>query len=329
MKTRGLMLAKFAPFHMCHRYIIDTALKEVDELNIIMYDCPDITNIPLNVRAGWVRRFYPQVNVIEGWDAPNKHEDTLDVKRLQEKFVSKALNGKKITHFFSADYYGDHMSEFLEAINRRVDLDGKKQCGVRATLIRNDKFAYRRAMEPSVYRDTLVKVVVLGLPSKEQSRLTANLAKIFNTIYMEDNLIGKLEKIAKKSPIDFYKLAQEKQKLDNNKNKIYTANEYIFYDSSPLIDHLLSIATHNRFDRNYYSRFSDDMKNYDLVLINDPLQNSVGNILQIDHSVFLNQLICNLKTSNVNFKFLSGSYKEKVKLSEELIKSLEKKFNSK
>lgn len=328
MKTRGLILAKFAPFHMCHRYIIDTALKEVDELNIIMYDCPDITNIPLNVRAGWVRHFYPQVNVIEGWDAPNKHEDTPEVKRLQEKFVEKALNGKNITHFFSADYYGDHMSEFLGVINRRVDLDRKKQCGVRATLIRNDKFAYRRAMEPLVYKDTLIKVLVLGLPSKEQTKLTVNLAKIFNTVYMEDNLIEKLEKIAKKNSIDFYKLAQEKQKLNNNKNKIYTASEYIFYDSAPLIDHLLSVATHNRFDENLYNQSALDMRNYDLVLVNDP-SNSIGSLLDIDHFIFLNQLVCNLKTLNTNYKILTGSFDEKIKLSEKLIKSSKKKFNQK
>ncbi len=96
-KTRGLILGKFAPFHIGHKRLMEIALEEVDEVYTIIYDCPNLTSIPLNVRANWVRHFFPKIYVIEGWDAPNRHEDTPEVKRLQEEYVKKTLNRKKIT----------------------------------------------------------------------------------------------------------------------------------------------------------------------------------------------------------------------------------------
>ncbi len=41
--TRGLTLGKFAPLHCGHQLLIDTALAEVDELVITIYDCPETT----------------------------------------------------------------------------------------------------------------------------------------------------------------------------------------------------------------------------------------------------------------------------------------------
>lgn len=49
--TRGLTLGKFAPLHRGHQFLIETALGEVDELVVIAYDSPHVTNVPLPVRA--------------------------------------------------------------------------------------------------------------------------------------------------------------------------------------------------------------------------------------------------------------------------------------
>ena len=38
-KTRGLTLGKFAPLHKGHQLVIETALSEMDEVVVIIYDC--------------------------------------------------------------------------------------------------------------------------------------------------------------------------------------------------------------------------------------------------------------------------------------------------
>ena len=65
MKCIGLTLGKFAPFHKGHQYIVETALAEMDELIVLIYNASDVTDIPLQVRAGWIRALYPRVTVTE------------------------------------------------------------------------------------------------------------------------------------------------------------------------------------------------------------------------------------------------------------------------
>ncbi len=61
--TRGLVLGNFAPLHGGHQLLIETALAETDEVTVIVYHAPETTDVPLNVRAGWIRKIYPPVRV--------------------------------------------------------------------------------------------------------------------------------------------------------------------------------------------------------------------------------------------------------------------------
>lgn len=63
MTNRGLTLGKFAPLHKGHQLLIETALAEMDDVIVIIYDCPEVTNIPLPVRADWIRQLYPTVQL--------------------------------------------------------------------------------------------------------------------------------------------------------------------------------------------------------------------------------------------------------------------------
>lgn len=48
---------------------------------MVVYDAPSTTGIPLSVRAGWVRKLYPQVRVIEGWAGTEAPGDSPQVQR--------------------------------------------------------------------------------------------------------------------------------------------------------------------------------------------------------------------------------------------------------
>lgn len=331
-KTRGLILGKFAPFHAGHKRLIEIALSEVDEVYVIIYDCQNLTSIPLNVRAGWVRHFFPKVFVIEGWDAPNRHKDTLEVKRLQEEYVKKALKGKKITHFFSSEYYGEHMSKFLGAINRRTNRDDPREgYGIYATMIRAQKYLDKKYLSTVVYKDILIKVAFVGMPSLEQLKIVKRIAKKLKTTYTEDNtlelLATKSERKVQVNEPDFYKIAYKKYKVANTESKIFSGKEYLIYNSTGFIDHLLSVASHGRFDKNLCQFFSDDMRNYDLVFVNNNPKSSINKILNIDNLIFDNQLKSNFDTLGIKYHVLSGTFKEKTLISEKLIREFKKRFN--
>lgn len=149
MITRGLTLGKYAPFHRGHQLVIDTALREVDELIVLIYDSPAVTDVPLTVRAGWIRQIYPEVQVIEAWDGPQEVGYTAEIKKRHEEYILGLLGGLKISHFYSSELYGEHMSEALGAINRVVDFDRLIE-PISATMIRGDLHKYKHFLHPII-----------------------------------------------------------------------------------------------------------------------------------------------------------------------------------
>src|SRR5690606_30291600 len=117
---RGLTLGKFAPFHRGHQLLIEKASAEVDELCVMVYTT-DVMDVPLQIRAGWIKRLYPQVQIIEAWDGPPGYGDTPEIRKVQEDYILRKLRGIHITHFYSSEFYGEHVSRALAAIDRRVD----------------------------------------------------------------------------------------------------------------------------------------------------------------------------------------------------------------
>lgn len=150
--TRGLTLGKYAPFHAGHQFVIETALAEVDELVVLIYDSPAVTDVPLAMRANWIQQIYPAVQLIEAWNGPQEVGYTDEIKKQHEDYILNLLDGLPITHFYSSEPYGEHISIALGAINRVVDIS-RKNVPVSATKIRDNLHLYRRFLHPFVYAE--------------------------------------------------------------------------------------------------------------------------------------------------------------------------------
>jgi phosphopantetheine adenylyltransferase len=64
---RGLTLGKFAPFHKGHQFLIETALSQMDEVIVIIYEAREATSVPINIRVGWILPKYLEV-LDKDWD---------------------------------------------------------------------------------------------------------------------------------------------------------------------------------------------------------------------------------------------------------------------
>jgi cytidyltransferase-like protein len=96
-----LTLGKYAPLHRGHQLVIETALAEMDEVAVIVYDSPETTDIPLRVRSDWIRRLYPEIEVIEAWDGPTQVGYTYELMHTHEDYILSRLDVGKVTHFYS------------------------------------------------------------------------------------------------------------------------------------------------------------------------------------------------------------------------------------
>lgn len=183
--TRGLVVGKFTPFHRGHQHVIETALAAVDEIVVLVYDGPDDFGMPLARRAAWVRAVCPAARVIAGHDGPREVGDDPRVMRLHEDYVRRVVP-QPVTHFFSSEWYGGHMSRALGAEDVRVDPD-RRAFPVSATLVRSDPYRWRTFVPPVVYRDLVRRVAFVGAESTGKTTIARAAAEAFGTAFMPEH----------------------------------------------------------------------------------------------------------------------------------------------
>ena len=233
MRTTGLTLGKFAPLHKGHQYLFETALQEVDELIVVIYDT-SVTTIPLTIRANWIRALYPNITVLEAWDGPVGYSNEREYEIEEELYVQKLLKGKKITHFYSSEYYGAHMSLSLNALDRRVD-ESRTVVPISATTIRADPYEYREFIPDIVYKDLITKVVFVGAMSTGKSTIAEALAEKFNTSFVPEYGREYWEKNQVERRISFEAFNEIAAiHISREEEALLKANKYLFIDTNAI-----------------------------------------------------------------------------------------------
>lgn len=154
-KKVGFTIGKFAPLHKGHQFLIETALKEMDEVYVVIYDT-DIINISVKQRAQWIKKLYPKVKIIYAYNSPKKYGLDKESVKIQMDYLSNLIKGIPVTHFYSSELYGEKIANYLNIENRLVDLE-RKNIPISATLIRNDYIKERKYIENFIYSDIIKK----------------------------------------------------------------------------------------------------------------------------------------------------------------------------
>lgn len=183
--TRGLVLGKFAPFHLGHQLLVSHSLAETEETVVLVYDSPEITRIPLARRAQWIRALHPTARIIEGKNAPSASGHDPAIMRLQEDYIRSMMPGP-ISHVYTSEWYGAHVSAALGARDRRID-EARIQVPASGTALRADPHKHRHLVDPLVYRDLQRWVVLLGAESTGKSTLACALAHHFGTRWVPEH----------------------------------------------------------------------------------------------------------------------------------------------
>ena len=148
-KNIGFTIGKFAPLHKGHQLVLETAIKEMDEVYCVVYDT-DIIDIDVKQRAEWIKKLYPKVHILYAYDSPKQYG--LDEKsvNIQMKYLSSIIENIPVTHFYSSEPYGEKVADYLKIKNRTVDLE-KKSIPVNATIIRDNYEDNKNYLENLVY----------------------------------------------------------------------------------------------------------------------------------------------------------------------------------
>lgn len=324
-RTHGLYLGKFAPLHIGHEYVIQEALRQVDFLSVLIYEAPDLTSIPLSVRADWIRELDGNIEVIECFDGPKDVTYEPNGMRAHEEYVISKLGDRKITHFFSSEPYGEHMSQALGALDVRVD-QARKTHPVSATKVRIDIYENRKSLSPRVYFNHVIKVVLMGAPSTGKSTLTEALAAEFKTSFMPEygREYWETHNIERRlTQEQLVEIAEEHRKREIE--LAYESRDYIFVDTNAITTHIFSQYYHKQSHPELEHLADECINRYDVVLLCDddiPYADTEDRSGEVNRELFQELTIKELKRRGINYHRVSGSIHERVSKVKEILKTI-------
>ena len=326
MKKRGLVLGKFAPLHKGHQFMIETALKEMDELIILIYDT-DVIQVPLPIRSRWIKTLYPSATVIEAWDGPQEVGDTPEIKKLNEDYILQRLRGAKVTHFYSNEFYGEHVSQALGAENRQIDRK-RDNFPVSATLIREDSFKYKEFVEPVVYNDLITKVVFVGAMSTGKTTICQELAKKYNTVWMPEYGREYWEKHQVDRRVNAEQMVEiGKGHIEREDKLVIDANRYLFVDTNAITTYMFAMDYQGYVLPELETMALKAQSRYDIYFLccdDIPYDDTWDRSGDQKRHIFQKQIIAELKERKLPYIELRGSIEQRTVAVEKVLKNFKK-----
>ncbi|HEY2860475.1 MAG TPA: AAA family ATPase [Terracidiphilus sp.] len=186
--TRGLVIGKFYPPHRGHKFLIETALRSVDHLDVLICVLPSQT-ISGDLRERWLKEIHPEANVMQVEDIG--HDDDSEVWAE----YTKTILGQAPDLVFTSEGYGDAYARFLGCRHILVDRD-RILVPTSGTQIRLDPFAYWDFLEPCVRAHFVKRVCVVGAESTGTTTLARDLAEHYDTVWVPEYGREYCEKLA-------------------------------------------------------------------------------------------------------------------------------------
>lgn len=327
--TVGFIGGKFLPLHLGHVFAIVHASTIVDELFVVLSHselrdrelCQDtkVNYIPAQIRLRWLSQLtkdMPQVKVISIEDnQDNENYDWAEGAQLIKREI-----GKPIDYVFSSEIqYNDIFTElYPNAIHKLID-PLRTHVNISATTIRKDGVFNHWEFIPDFVRPYFIKkIVVVGTESCGKSTLTRNLAKIYNTTYVEEygrtfcEELGGCDGIMVKE--DYQRIAYG-HKMEEYK-AIEKANKLVFIDTEAIVTQFYSNLYNNE-----HQQVLDEiatLQDYHLWLFLEPDVKWVDDGLRVHGEEKVRdennqQLKTLLNKQHIDYKVLSGDYKSRLK----------------
>ena len=229
--TVGLAVGKFYPPHRGHKYLIDTARRQVDRL-IVLLPAHPAQKIPGELRRDWLREIHPDCEI-------HLVPDELDDDSEQWAKFTVAHFGRAPDVVFSSEDYGPRYAGFMGSRHVMVDrARGVVPCS--GTLIREKPLEFLDFLEPCVRAYFVRRVVLVGAESTGKTTLAAMLAERFRTNwvaeYGREYWEKKVAGLSMDGPLpgwaaaEFLHIASEQQKRENL--AAHSANKVLICDTN-------------------------------------------------------------------------------------------------
>lgn len=313
----GLFLGKFSILHSGHQFVIDTALKEMDKLIILIYDAPSSTSIPLDIRSKWIEEIYANspVEVVKGWCGPEDTGYSDEIKRIQNEYILKMVGNRGITHFYSSEPYGEHVSEALQCVNRVIDIE-RKTLPIAASVIQTNPYLYKEYIHPLVYPDLITNIVFVGAPSTGKTTIAEKLSQEYGTVWMPEYGREYWEKHQIDRRLEPWQLREIAEiHLAKEQEKLLEANQYLFTDTNAITTYMFAMDYHGFADARLIELAKAAERRYDLVFLcadDIPYDDTWDRSGDINRHIFQQKIKSDLLQRKIPYITLQGSIDQRI-----------------
>lgn len=181
MATTGIVFGKFYPPHRGHKFLIDSAASQVDELFVIVCDKPG-QEPPAPLRAQWLREIHAAQKHVKVLLTPDDLPD--DDSPAWARRTLEIL-GRAPDLVFTSEDYGEPFSQALGCRHLCVD---QSRCTVpiSGTAIRQNPWKHWQFLEAPVRAYYARRVCLVGAESTGTTTLAKALAAHFQTLWVPE-----------------------------------------------------------------------------------------------------------------------------------------------
>ena len=328
--NKGMYGGSFNPLHLGHVNDIILASSMCNKLYLVLAVSNDEKEIDEHIRYKWlmdITKDMENVEVIKIYDnSNNKNETDWEDGKNQVLKVTKNLD----VVFAGDDYKGKNIWENLYK-DSKVYYFKRNEINISSTQIRENLYKYFDYLPRSVQKDYVKKVCIIGTESCGKSTLVRNLAKYFNTTYVEEagrfvcEDAGGIDNMTKD---DYFKILFRHK--EEERKKLELANKVLFIDTDSLITYFyysLMYKDNEEYDKKFslIARTISDLNDYDLYLFLEPDVPFVKDITRSDgenrtnDNNYLKQI---LKENNIRYETINGDYVNRYEKAKEKVLNL-------
>lgn len=319
MPEHAVIVGKFAPLHKGHQFLIETALAECDQVTVLVYANPDFPDMPQAVRANWIRRLYPQIDVYEPTDPPPDMTDDFTHREYVRNYLR--THSVACSVVYTSETYGEGFAAHLEVKHRLVDI-ARNHVPVSGTNIRKDLYSQRHFLSPVVYRHFITTVVFMGAESTGKSTLCEHMAHHMNTASVAEYGREHYEKCGGRLTLeDYVHIAETHQRLEDE--ALMQAREFLFIDTNALTTLFFSYYYNGGALKRLHQIADACIDRYDHYLLCDtdiPFEQDGWRDTEGLREKSQRMILMDLNNRGLSYRLVSGNLTERAKIVRETIR---------
>ena len=316
----AVVIGKFYPPHLGHKFLIDTALANSEKVTVIVCGRSNQWISP-ELRYHWIKQIHPQTKVILINDDQLDDDDTQGWADATIKWLGYVPDA-----CFTSEDYGDPWAKAMGCKHFLVD---KKRATIpiSGTKVRQSPLDALEFLHPIVRSYFVKRIAIVGAESTGTTTLAVALAKKFHTAWVPE--FGRMYsegKITNRNPIwqseEFDFIAKTQSRTEDM--LACQANKVLILDT----DAFATAIWHNRYLGSYsrsIQKYLQSRPDPDLyILTGDEIpfvQDGLRDGEHIRHEMH-REFIRQLKQRHLPYVVVSGSPQERLKIATQAINTI-------